>query len=156
MDHMYLLHYKVYGNDRFLPSWSERAIELGNPKVMDNATLIEWIERQLETEAETIRRHALLHQTHENWHQSHPGLWSCCINFVNNPDFEHSADGWRVAPGAVINTPSGTRFDTIPHHARLIIETGERVGSCELDDGRKIDTYKTPDGKFWDVINSGA
>ena len=125
MDHMYLLHYRVYGNDRFLPSWSERAIELGNPRVMDNATLIEWIERQLETEAETIRRHSLLHETHLQWHQSHPGIYTCCIS-------------------------GGMKRGSYP--ANLLRTIGVKVGDHELPNGMKVETWRAPDGKLWDVL----
>lgn len=37
--------------------WDEDALSLGRPRAMDTPTLIEWIQRQLETEEETEARH---------------------------------------------------------------------------------------------------
>lgn len=41
-------------------TWDARVLELGKPDLMDTPTLIEWIERQLETPEETEARHAAM------------------------------------------------------------------------------------------------
>lgn len=41
-------------------NWNENQLSLGKPRCMDTPTLIEWIQRQLETEAETHARHVEL------------------------------------------------------------------------------------------------
>lgn len=38
-------------------NWNENQLSLGKPRCMDTPTLIEWIQRQLETEEETHERH---------------------------------------------------------------------------------------------------
>lgn len=41
-------------------NWNENQLSLGKPRCMDTPTLIEWIQRQLETEEETHARHVEL------------------------------------------------------------------------------------------------
>jgi len=58
--------------------WNEQDLELGHPSVMDTPTLIEWIQRQLETPEETKDRHYLEQLEHLKTHI--PGVISaCCI-----------------------------------------------------------------------------
>lgn len=59
--------------------WSDTGLSLGKPACMDTDTLIEWIQRQLETEAETRERHDEYLQAHRLWHELNPGIWACCI-----------------------------------------------------------------------------
>jgi hypothetical protein len=65
-----------------LPDWDERILELGNPELMDPPTLIEWIQRQLESEEDTKARHAEMSRLHRAWHRSGGGaglILACCI-----------------------------------------------------------------------------
>jgi hypothetical protein len=79
MDHMYLLQYRDFANPEFTPSWDEHLLKSGNPRLMPTLTLIEWIERQLESEDQTRIRHQLLAETHRQWHEGHAGIYTCCI-----------------------------------------------------------------------------
>lgn len=67
-------------DERFLPDWNEDALSLGRPKAMDTPTLIEWIERQLETPEEGVYRELMRSRLHQKWHDEHPGIYTCCIN----------------------------------------------------------------------------
>lgn len=65
-----------------LPDWDERALELDNPACMDVPTLVEWIQRHLETPAETAARHEDMRAKHFDWHVNGAGrglILACCI-----------------------------------------------------------------------------
>jgi hypothetical protein len=174
MDHLYLLKYRDYGNDKFLPSWSEQELELGNPRVMSNGSLIEWIERQLETPAQTTRRHQLLDQTHEQWHDTHPGVHACC--FRGRPQMSLGIDllgddrtvnqiqtgDWQAKPGGIIQMPKGAKFEAInvlksPRTGSPNRQLGgtpadmmRRVGTLVKDHG-EFETWRDPSGQLWDL-----
>lgn len=58
----------------------QTALERGKPELMSTETLIEWIQRQLETKAETEARCRAKAQAHRRWHETHLGIVSgCCI-----------------------------------------------------------------------------
>lgn len=59
--------------------WDDRQLSLGNPRCMDTPTLIEWIQRQLESPEETTERHRVQLEKHQAWHRSNPGIYACCI-----------------------------------------------------------------------------
>lgn len=65
--------------DRHQPDWDDNQLSLGKPDCMDTPTLIEWIERQLETPAETKYRHTVMQADHLKWHEHNPGIYACCI-----------------------------------------------------------------------------
>lgn len=67
-------------DERFLPDWDNDQLSLGKPHCMDTLTLIEWIERQLETEQETRNRHEFMRELYKLWHGDHQGIYGCCIN----------------------------------------------------------------------------
>ncbi len=67
-------------DDRHLPDWDDNQLSLGKPALMSTPTLIEWIKRQLETPAQTQTRHEEMNQLHRLWHQTHPGIYACCIS----------------------------------------------------------------------------
>lgn len=70
------------------PDWSENALSLGKPELMDVPTLIEWIQRQLETKEETKARFDEMQRLHEEWHTSGVGAWgiyACCIRVGGRP-----------------------------------------------------------------------
>lgn len=73
--------------DNHLPDWDENALSLGVPRVMDTPTLIEWIQRQLETLDETEKRLEEMRRQHREWHQTAPGIFSCCIFTNRQPSF---------------------------------------------------------------------
>ena len=66
--------------------WDERALELGNPATMDAPTLVEWIQRQLETSEETAERHREERRLHRAWHETNPGgaiIAGCCLRMAD-------------------------------------------------------------------------
>lgn len=65
--------------DRSLPDWDDNQISLGKPECMSTPTLIEWIQRQLETPEETRARHDLMKIRHRIWHENTHGIYACCI-----------------------------------------------------------------------------
>jgi hypothetical protein len=71
------------------PDWDERVLLLGKPKLMDTPTLIEWIQRQLETPAQTLIRFLVMRREHREWHKSQPGIYTCCINLGHtHPEYD--------------------------------------------------------------------
>lgn len=66
-----------------IPDWNNQQLELGRPAVMDTPTLIEWIQRQIETPQETLQRRQEMHLVHAEWHRTGSGrfgIYACCIN----------------------------------------------------------------------------
>jgi hypothetical protein len=64
------------------PDWNEDQLSLGKPQAMDTPTLIEWIQRQLETPVQTLARFLQMQEEHREWHQSGGGagmILACCI-----------------------------------------------------------------------------
>lgn len=59
--------------------WDENSLSLGLPACMDTPTLIEWIQRQLETKEKTAERHGILREEHAAWHATTPGIYACCM-----------------------------------------------------------------------------
>lgn len=66
-------------SERHLPDWDDNQLSLGKPACMSTPTLIEWIQRELETPEETTRRHEAMAKMHELWHVQNPGIYACCI-----------------------------------------------------------------------------
>lgn len=62
-----------------IPDWNPDDLKRGKPELMDNPTYIEWMNRQLETEEETIQRLNLMKEEHMEWHRNTPGIFTCCI-----------------------------------------------------------------------------
>ncbi len=69
------------GDERGLPAWDRNLLDLGAPYVMDTATFIEWLERQLETPEETEKRQQAREDRHREWHRTAIGIYSCCITW---------------------------------------------------------------------------
>lgn len=62
--------------------WDEDLLSLGNPKLMDNATFLEWSTRQMETDEEREQRLAELDRRHREWHSNMPHYISACYIYA--------------------------------------------------------------------------
>lgn len=84
------------------PDWDERVLELGKPAIMDTPTLIEWIQRQLETPEETQNRRDEMAALHKEWHRTGAGrfgIYTCCITTsVFTMNEKRSIDATSVLP----------------------------------------------------------
>lgn len=69
-------------NEDYTADWDENQLTFKDPRCMDTPSLIEYIERELETPEETQARHAWMKEQHFEWHRSGGGagrITACCI-----------------------------------------------------------------------------